>query len=166
MTTLDTFNAFFDDTMKQEMSVHAFGMYAKGCITLLELEYQQLKEESETTNGDLTALIHRAFLIMNGNKFFECNEGGEWYSSLHREMTKVITNRKFTDRYTMQNTVIEQLKKRITELEQPSTCKSCKYLNDNVCNHPGIPEFYTPQYINYSGCGLLHDLKDVPNDTL
>lgn len=56
----------------------------------------------------------------------------------------------------------ELLKKRIAELEekQPQTCKSCKYLNDNVCDHPGIPEFYTPQYINYSGCGLLHKAKD------
>lgn len=29
MTTIDTFNAFFDDVMNQKMSVHAFGMYAK-----------------------------------------------------------------------------------------------------------------------------------------
>jgi hypothetical protein len=49
----------------------------------------------------------------------------------------------------------EQLKELIKELREPKGCNACNYLADNVCNHPGIPEFYTPQYINYSGCGLL-----------
>lgn len=139
MTTLDTFNAFFEDVMNQKMSVHAFGMFAKGCITLLELEYQQLKEESETTNGDLTALINRVFLIMNDNKFFECNEGGEWYSSLHTAMIKVITKRKFTDLYSMQNIVIEGLKNELKELAKPKTCKGCYHstiFNESFRNCP------------------------------
>lgn len=57
---------------------------------------------------------------------------------------------------------IESLRNRIKELEaenaklkEPKGCNGCNHLADNVCNHPGIPEFYTPQYINYSGCGLL-----------
>lgn len=124
MTTLDTFNAFFDDAMNQKMSIHAFGMYAKGLIMNLEAEYQQLKEESETTSGDLTALINRAFIIMNDNKFFECNEEGEWYSSLHTAMTKVVANRKFTDRYTMQNIVIKGLKNQMKVMQAATICTS------------------------------------------
>jgi len=143
VTTIDTFNAFFDDVMNQKMSVHAFGMYAKGCITLLELEYQQLKDESETTNGDLTALIHRAFLIMNDEKFFECDESGAWHSSLHTAMTKVITHRKFTDRYAMQNIVIEGMKKKISELQAEIKDKDQRLTS--MCNPPhrgGSDEYY------------------------
>lgn len=57
---------------------------------------------------------------------------------------------------------VEALEQRIKELEtenaklkEPKGCNGCNNLADNVCNHPGIPEFYTPQYINYSGCELL-----------
>lgn len=57
---------------------------------------------------------------------------------------------------------IENLRNRIKELEaqnenlkESKGCNACIHLADNVCNNPGIPEFYTPQYINYSGCGLL-----------
>lgn len=56
---------------------------------------------------------------------------------------------------------LEKLHDRIKELEaenaklkEPKGCNACNHLMDNVCNHPGIPEFHTPQYINYSGCGL------------
>lgn len=136
MTILETFNAFFDDAMNGKMSVHAFGMYAKGCIALLELEYQQLKDESETTNGDLTALIHRDFMIMNDEKFFECDEDWELHSSLHTAMTKVITHRKFTDRYAMQNIVIEGMKKKISELQAEIKDKDERLTS--MCNPPHI----------------------------
>lgn len=79
--SLEIFNDFFDDVMNGQISIHAFGMYAKGLILNLEAENAKLKE--------------------------------------------------------------------------PKGYNSCNHLADNVCNHPGIPEFYTPQYINYSGCGLL-----------
>lgn len=50
---------------------------------------------------------------------------------------------------------IKQLESENARLKEPKGCNACNHLYDNVCNHPGIPEFYTPQYINYSGCGLL-----------
>jgi hypothetical protein len=42
MTTLETFNAFFDDAMNQKMSIHAFGMYAKGVIMNQQAELKEL----------------------------------------------------------------------------------------------------------------------------
>lgn len=58
------------------------------------------------------------------------------------------------ERHKMIKEAIAELK----VLQEPKGCNACKHLMDNVCNHPGIPEFYTPQYINYSGCGLHHQL--------
>lgn len=57
---------------------------------------------------------------------------------------------------------ISDVNEAIAELEAlqaPKGCNACKHLMDNVCNHPGVPEFYAPQYINYSGCGLQQPKK-------
>jgi len=50
MSNLDTFNDFFDDVMNQKMSVHAFGMYAKGLVMNLEEENAKLKAK-KTCDG-------------------------------------------------------------------------------------------------------------------
>lgn len=61
---------------------------------------------------------------------------------------------------------LEKLHDRIKELEsenakikEPKTCLTCRLFEDNSCIHPEVEDFYVPQYIHHSGCGL-HELEE------
>lgn len=61
MTTLETFDSFFDDVMNQKMSVHAFGMYAKGVIMNQQAELEELElnvSEHRRLEAELNQILH------------------------------------------------------------------------------------------------------------
>lgn len=61
MSILETFNEFFDDTMNKKMSVHAFGMYAKGYIINLEVKIEELEfnaSEHQRLEEELNQILH------------------------------------------------------------------------------------------------------------
>ena len=54
---------------------------------------------------------------------------------------------------------INSLESENEKLKDPKPCLTCSLFEDNSCIHPEVEDFYTPQYIHHSGCGL-HELKD------
>lgn len=95
-------------------------------------KFMEMKERFDVANADLTSLINRAFLILEEDEFFKLDNEGFWHSGLHRDMKKVIDGNPFKDRYTLQNMVIDDLNKKIKELEAPKTCDGCKYIQSRV----------------------------------
>lgn len=54
---------------------------------------------------------------------------------------------------------IAKLESENTKLKEPKICLTCRLFEDNSCIHPEVEDFYVPQYIHHSGCGL-HELEE------
>lgn len=80
-------------------------------------KFDEIKDQFMTHNADLVALIERAFLIMEEDQFFDVDDSGFWHSGLHRDMKKVIDGKPYSDRYMLQNVMIDDLTKKVKELE-------------------------------------------------
>jgi hypothetical protein len=106
-------------------------------ISLVDKIYKDVS----ITNGDLTALIQRAFTIMEEENFFECKEDGSWHSSLHTDMKKVIDGNPYSGWYAAQTKIIEQQSEKIKSLQaeieilKNPTCERCDSFAFNMCQH-------------------------------
>lgn len=92
------------------------------------------------------------FELPHGDKWADCSEEdrARYWLGEHRECIEV----ELTDIQVAYLAGQSDERKRW----EAKTCRSCKHIDDIVCNHQGIPEYHAPQYIKFSGCGY-HEPK-------